>query len=262
MRMKKMRVWVLAARQFLTELSDVFYDVRSNYQRQIEELLAKKKQQQLIPKQQSKELSVFVSANSKLYGDIIDRVFEKFAASIKEKPTDVMIIGKLGKSLYEQAGLSHQYLYFEVPDSEVKVEDLKPIIFNLLKYNKINVYYGEFENVITQNPTVANITGDDPFKLVGGKQRDKKETNIKYLFEPSLEKILDFFQTQVFSSLFKQTMHEAHLAHFASRIRAMEEAINNIDGARVKLNSERKRLQRTIENRKVLERIAGLSLWS
>ncbi len=264
MRMKEMKIWVLAARQFLDALSEVFYDVRSSYNKQITAVLAKKKKQRdLVRSQEAKELTVLISASSKLYGDIVDKVFRNFLASLNKADTDILIIGKLGKRLFDEVNLKRKYLYFEIPESEVTVDDLKPIIFNLVKYNKINVYYGRYDSVITQHAEVSNITGDEPFKLApDSSSKSANQSNVRFIFEPNLEKILEFFQTQVFSALFKQTVHEAHLAHLASRVKAMEEAINNIEATRIKLDMEKRRMVRTLENRKILERISGISLWS
>jgi len=82
-----------------------------------------------------------------------------------------------------------------------------------------------------------------------------------FIFEPSLEKLLNFFETQVFSSLFKQTVTEAELARLASRIKAMEQAIVFITTRMENLSSAQRRAKRNLENRKQLERVAGISLW-
>jgi F-type H+-transporting ATPase subunit gamma len=160
--------------------------------------------------------------------------------------------------MYEQQSEKPPYMYFEIPEANVTIEDLKPVVFNLLNYEKVNVYFGKFENILNQNPTVMNVTGDQTM--------DDKPSSEDYpddfLFEPSLDKILNFFEVQIFTTLFKQTIYESQLSQFASRITAMETALQNIEENSTKLNADSRRFRRLEYNRKQLGAIAGISLWT
>lgn len=273
MKMRKVRTSVLKTRQFLELLSQVFYDVKNSYQHQIEALVKSKNTKELAKlstfHKNGKNVSVFLSANNKLYGEVIFKVFDMFERYIEKNTTDLVIIGKLGKELYEQAGLEKPYIYYDIPDADVTVDDLKPVIVNLLNYEKINVFYGKFENIITQNAAVTNVTGDSSFSIdnTHDSARDNFTQEVpgyadrKFLFEPSLDVILNFFQTQIFGSLFKQTVYEAQLARFASRITAMEEALKNIDTRTQSLFRQEKKMKRLKEHKKMIETLSGISLW-
>lgn len=262
MKMQKIRHSVVNTRQFMEKLAEVFGDVRTSYAQQIQRLIKKKKIKDISQfttfAKNGKTVSVLLSANTKLYGDIISRTYRLFEEAIAKEKTDIIIIGRLGKELFDRTHSGRDYDYFEVPDMDFTVEDLKPVIAKIANYEKVMVYYGKFENIMTQNPVSMNITGTQNLEnLVKEGEGDK----LRFLFEPQLEKILGFFETQLFSSFFKQTAYEGQLARFASRITAMEEALQNIDGRIGNLNREERRLRRYLENRKQLGTVAGFALW-
>lgn len=267
--MQKIRDSVLKTRVFLDKLSEVYYDVKKQYDKYVSELIQQKKGEDIslltgLPKN-GKNIAVYISANNKMYGDIIIKVFREFADFINKEDCDVMIIGRVGRELYTSYHLKKTYLYLEVPEENVTLEDLKRIAYHLVNYKKINVFYGKFENIINQIPMNSNISGDKPFEenlQANPKFQDLQNRDDMFLFEPSAEKIMQFFETQVFTSLLKQTISESNLARYASRIKAMEEAQINIESRIKRLYIERRKIKRGINNRKQQEKISGISFWN
>ncbi len=253
LKMQKVRGSVLTTREFLDGLSSVFVDVKRNYGSKIQKLIDKKKYSPdttfSTRNHNGKVLSVFLSANSKFYGDIVRRIFDVFIADIQKKNSDVLIIGKMGKELMEGSKFKKNYFYLDLPDGQVEMDDLQPIVDTLVQYEKVDVYYGRFSNMVNQLPTMSNVSGQDIL--------DTKDTSpekvVQYAFEPSMEEILDFFENQVFVSLFKQTVNEAELARLASRIRAMEEALGNIEKLEPQIRRESRIYKRSLQNKKQLE---------
>lgn len=254
-KMQKIRASVLSTRSFADKLSGVFYDVKISYKREMEKMRKKKKEEIPVKK---KLVSVLISANAKLYGSIVTAVYDKFISEIKNVDTDIMIVGRIGKELYESQPEKKIYNYFEIPDGSITLDDLKPIIYHLSSFQSIKVYYGRFESIINQVPTVTNVSGEAEPNIHAPKGGPEVAS---YFFEPSLEKILQFFTTQIFSTFFQQTVHESHLSRLASRIKAMEEALQNVDGKMDSLNMAKRRIFRLMENNKQLERLSGINLW-
>jgi ATP synthase F1 gamma subunit len=258
LKMQKVRGSVLATREFLDGLGGIFVDVKKNYGQKIERMIDRKK---MAPhatfstrSHNGKTLIVFLSANSKFYGDIVRRVFEVFLADVKKKDADILIIGKSGKEMMDQSGFKKEYNYLELGDTQVGLEDLRPIIEKLVEYEKVDVYYGRFSNMVNQLPTIANVSGQGILESQAEvKVEEVKETVTPYAFEPSVEKILDFFESQVFISLFKQTVNESELARLASRIRAMEEALGNIERLEPKIKREGRIMNKAMQNKKQIE---------
>ncbi len=276
MKMQEIRDSVVKTREFLNTLSEVFHDVKVSYKQQIEEFLAKKNKRgvsrlisHLMGKdtlhkfsyKNNKTVSVFLSANMKLNGDITVRVFRDFVTKAQKDGSDVVIVGKVGKALYEQSPSKKSYKYFELPEVGIRLEDLKLLVSELIPYDKIDVSYGKFESIVVQNPVVSNISGDEPFQQESPEVKNAEPTH-HFLFEPTLEEILKFFETQVFSTLFKQSVHESNLSRYGSRIKAMEEALGNIEKRKTSLYSQKRRLNHFVENNQQQERLSGIALWS
>ncbi len=152
-------------------------------------------------------------------------------------------------------------MYFEIPDNKVYPQDLKPIIFNMVKYKKVVVYHGRFQNIIMQKPAVSTIAGhlmsDPNYVPTQSKPKDHHE----YLFEPSLKEIVSFFETQFTTTLFYQSIHESELARNASRVKAMEESLDNIRTQEKRLRATQRLIHKREDNKKQLERMSSISLW-
>lgn len=256
-RMQKSRKSVLITREFLAKLLEIFFEVKRSYKREIE-LVMKQNKLKKIASTKKPEVCILISSNAKLYGEIVGKVYKKFFQEVQNHETDIMIIGRLGRDMFEDQQIGRPYTYFEIPDAEVRMEDLKAIIFHLIDYEKINVFYGKFESIAVQNAEVTNISGDEPLNAQPGLNHRERS----YLFEPDLKTIFDYFQKQTAGSLMKQTVHESQLARYASRIMAMEEAYDNINTRAKELYTNDKKTKKLIQNKKQLETLSGLVLWS
>ena len=190
-RMKRTRDYVLANRQFLSELNDVFEQVRVSFARQVNELAKKKgkpgAETMTFLAHNGKTVSVFLSANTGLYGDIVPAVFDLFVADVRQGRSEVTIVGKQGLSLFLSEEPERPYTYFDLPDNAVTSADLDEIVKHIVQYEEIRVYYGEFLNVIQQKPATLTISAEISLKEEGRKMKTF------YIFEPSLENILTFF---------------------------------------------------------------------
>ena len=264
--MQRIRDSVLKTRAFLIDISDVFVDLKASYTREVNDLIARRKKgdKTILPvlRKINKELMVYLSSNGKLYGPVTQKTFKLFNESLKKTVpdnTDIVIIGNAGKELYENARINRKFEYFEIPDSKVNIQHIKKLMQKFLQYEKVYVYYGKFGNLVTQSPISTSITGEDIFeteKLTPVPREDR------FIFEPTLEKIFHFFETQIMTNLFSQTLLENQLARDVSRVNAMEEALLNIEEESKKLNRISIRLKHALSNKKQLETISGLFLWS
>ncbi|HSW88845.1 MAG TPA: F0F1 ATP synthase subunit gamma [Candidatus Saccharimonadales bacterium] len=266
MKMRIARDSVLHTRNFLASLTDVFVNVKSSYTKKLlQENTESKKNAKTLQfathNTNGKEIYVFISATNKLYGDIVSKTFQLFKERLQTATgVDLAIVGKTGKELYDALPDKHPYLYFDLPDVIPSMEVLKPIITQLLQYEHVTVFYGRFVNVVKQEAIASSISGDEPIEQEAVQQANGSK-GFDFLFEPSIEELWQFFETQIFSSLFKQTIAEEELARLASRIKTMEQAIVFINTRINSLTTAEKMEKRQAENRKQLQRIAGISLW-
>ena len=196
MKMRKVRNSVLSTRNYLFHLSQIFFELKKaklNLKKQqtlanklkqkpATELKMTKPENKLASVKLAKTVSVLLSANTTLYGDLIERIFNLFMKNVTKDGSDIIIVGRVGKRLYDEQENKKDYTYFELPDVELKLENLKPVIFHLVKYQKIMVYYGKFESVVTQKETFSNISGDQPPAIKGGSNSTPGDETSHYPF--------------------------------------------------------------------------------
>jgi F0F1-type ATP synthase gamma subunit len=169
---------------------------------------------------------------------------------------DIVIVGHEGKKFYESTDVKRPFHYIELPDTNVTLEMLKPLIHFIIDYKKATIFYGKFTNIIQQEAAAGSLSGDLPESEV-----QKETAREDFLFEPTIEQVMEFFESQILSMLLNQTVSESKLARFASRIKAMEYAQNNIM-KRLTVLSHRQRQFKSMEtNKKQLQLFAGRSLW-
>lgn len=261
-RMQKIRDSVLKTRDFLADISDVFVDLKSSYNIELKDLMEKIKKGDhgLLPSLQKKDkaLLVYLSSNGGLYGAVTQKTYKLFMQELsktdKEK-TDIVVIGNAGRIMFDGSGANRPYEYFEIPDTSVSVAHIKSLMNKFLQYERVNVFYGKFGNVVKQSPIETSITGEDIFETETLAEVPRED---RFIFEPTLQKIFHFFETQIMANLFSQTLLENQLARHASRVNAMEEALGHIEDETKKLNMERGRLKHLMENKKQLETISGV----
>lgn len=261
-RMQNIKDSVLRTRDFLADLSDVFVDLKTSYTREVQELMNQRRQgsKLLIPSLQKngKTLNVYLSSNGRLYGSVTQKTFKLFIQDIKKpelKDADIVIIGSAGRDMFDASETGRKYEYFEIPDTTVDVSHIKALMKKFLQYEKVYVYYGKFGNVVKQSPIASSITGEDIFETETPLEVPRED---RFIFEPTLQKIFHFFETQIMANLFSQTLLENQLARHASRVNAMEEALIHIEEESKKLNQQRTRLKHLMQNKKQLETLSGV----
>jgi ATP synthase F1 gamma subunit len=265
-RMQKIKDSVLKTRDFLQDLSDVFVDLKSSYDRDVKDLLIKRKQgsKTILPllQKNGKTLMVYLSSNGRLYGSVTQKTYKLLIADLKKpegKAADLMIIGSAGKEMFENSGMGKPFTFYDLPDIGVDVDHIKELMTKFLQYEQVHVYYGKFDNVVNQSPIGTSITGENIFE---SEVKEVVAREDRFIFEPVLEKIFYFFETQIIANLFSQTLLENQLARHASRVNAMEEALIHIDEESKKLNLIKRLLKHQMQNKKQLETISGLIIWS
>ena len=264
-RMQKIKESVLKTRSFLMSISDVYVDLKASYNKEIKDLLERRKKgdKHILPilQKNGKSLLVYLSSNGKLYGSVTMKTFRLFMDDLRKHPdpnSDLLVIGSAGKEMLSGAEINKPFDYFEMPDAKVELDHIKQLMKKFLQYEKVSVYYGKFGNVVSQSAIATSITGEDIFETESFTPTPRED---RFIFEPTLEKILHFFETQIMSNLFSQTLLENQLARHASRVNAMEEALIHIEEESKSLHRQTTRMKHLVQNKKQLETIGGLALW-
>lgn len=253
LRMKQTRERVLRARDYITKLEEIFEEVRSSYFKQIKRLAKSKKKDGglTLLSHNGKSVAVFLSSNEPLYGSIITNTFRLFMDAVASDDVEITIVGRQGLSLFLSESLGRAYTYFDLPDYGAAQDFIEDIIKHIVQYDAINLFYGKYISVINQKPAKQTITAETVIT-------SHNEEPIVYYFEPNLEAVMVFFETELFASLFEQSVSESRLAKYASRLVAMDQAKESIRQRKIKLNILRLREQHIRTNRKQLNRLSTI----
>lgn len=251
LRMIEIRQTVLKIREFLDGLARVYHLAKRSFFAS----LGKKTERIAYISQKKGEVAVFLSANEFFYGTLILDIWQKIQEYLKERKTNLVVVGRMGKYLAERSGFGHTMFYFELDDEKPETGRIKGIIERLKNYEKIIVFHGKFETVLSQNAVMTDISG--------GKTSEEKIGEVKnYLFEPSPEAVLEFFETEIVSALFNQTILEHRLARYATRMMAMYQATENAKKIKKEVEKNKIKLEQQILDKKQIEIYTGFKLWS
>jgi ATP synthase F1 gamma subunit len=256
-RMMKTRDSVLRNRNFLEAINDIFKEVRNSYKEEVVKLARKRNlksgEKITFLSHNGKTVAVLLSSNSGLYGEIVQKTFDLFLRAVQEEDVEATIVGRLGLSLFQEAAPNRPYTFFDFPDSGVNKEDLAALMKHVVQYEEIRVYYGKFQTVISQVPTMYNISAE--VSLYNEEEETKKTP---YLFEPSLEAILMFFEEEIFGSIFEQSLRESELAKHASRMLAMDQAGERITKRYKRAKIIALKISHQTENKKQLNALTSI----
>ena len=240
-RMMKVRNTVLKNREYVFSITQIFFDALGSFLKRASTVSLN-----------GKMVFVLVSSNTGFYGDVIMKTFKKFLKDLKITDAEVTIIGKVGKKIFTENFPKRPYTFFELPDFGTDKNKLLAIINHLVQYDEVRVYYSAYDTVLNQIPTMSNLTAGTT--LIEKTKKSKDE----YIFEPTVEEILMFFEKEVFGSFFDQTIRESQLSKLSGRIMAMDRASLSINNRLKSINFEYLKTKHRDMNKKQLSLLQSL----
>lgn len=243
-RLEQVRAGIVRSRQFVGEIASVLHVVRVTAEEQ--GLSAKRKKKV--------SASLVITSNKRFYyGNLDSRVVDFYIAHTAYTGfVDRFVVGSVGADVLrgKQYPFPYQSILFDrdLPSTS----ELTALADQLNDYQKVFVYYPRFMTVLSQQPSFVDMTGlvsGTPSTSVGEKY---------YIFEPEIEKILDFFEQQVMAVLLEQAFLEAELSRIGSQLVAMDNASINAGNIIREQNILLAAARRSQASMRVLEMVAGM----
>jgi len=254
LRMNKIRQEVLGNRELTEELSRIYTLAKKAYTVQFKDKKLIKARESFI-KSKKQRVAVFLSCNERFHGTLILDIWKDLSNFLTENKADLAVVGRIGKYLAERGRFGHRMFYFELDDDEPEKERIKGIIEFIKNYREAIIFHGRFQTILFQKVVQSNVSG--------GNIQERELGEIKnYLFEPSPEAVLDFFETELISAFFNQTVLEHRLSRYATRMIAMYQATGSAKERRRELEAKQKKLTRQLLNKEQIEMFSGLQLWT
>ncbi len=205
-----------------------------------------------------KNLFVAYTTNSHFYGSVNYDIMTKFIKETDSK-SSCLIIGETGKQIWTAQPKKRKEVKFLMFDDEMPNDiETNNFLNEINEYNHVYVYYPGFTTVFHQDVEVLDITYK-PSKetLIKNKFKDLP----KYLFEPDLSEMVDFFNIQVRHVLFDRLLLETQISRVAARLVKMDTADQS---ARKLIKTEMRNLSRirtSFSSRRMLETVVGYIQW-
>lgn len=246
-KLKRIRTDIEQTRIFFIEISKVFSQVK---------VIAGKRG--VLPETKTLPTAeVILTSNSRFYGALENDLIRFFISSPHQESSHRFFIGKTAQDFFQQRGTGQQDKFVKFKTDLPSFEELKSFTSQLTPYKKILVYYPRFQSVLIQKASLVDITQTPQ----SAKNIQDSIENISFIFEPEIDKILKFFDSQITGVLIQQVFLEAELARTAARLISMDEAQQKADEALAEERTELKLAERTLENSRLLETISSLFGW-
>jgi ATP synthase F1 gamma subunit len=279
---------VLSARAFLEEAQKVYTEARDIFIAQHQLDPASYHEQLRITKDNGKQLVLIVAPNTKLYGALPEQLLSQAVAGIRAKQRcDVLVLGKVGAEYFARLRPPIPFESLAVDDEDWTVEQVQAILVKVAAYHKVTAYYNHFRTVLTADVLESDLTLTTPEVRQEPKDPKPQESttpvassaakrnplqkwveHVRHLadtpdalFEPSLEEVLNFFETTILKTLLHQKVRESLLSRYAARMVAMDVATENAKTATKGLRQDLSRAKRRRANAKMLDNYSGMSIW-
>ncbi|OGE37326.1 hypothetical protein A3D79_00080 [Candidatus Daviesbacteria bacterium RIFCSPHIGHO2_02_FULL_39_8] len=243
-KLTRIRSQVERNRLFFAEIAQIFKIVK-NYG-------AKKGFTLNKPKQ---TVSLLLTSNERFYGGIDAEVIRYFIEVTAKYPTDRVVLGITGKEYLNTMNYFHQFqnLTFKADlPNDLEFNQVGQIIKD---YKQVIVFYPQITTILIQKPRAYDITQSSFGELTPNSQ-----LSLDYvIFEPELEKIIEFFDTQIMILILQQVFFESELARTASRLMSMDQAqiaANKFIDTQLKL---RIRIKRDQTNKQILQNFSSMA---
>lgn len=250
LKIKKIRAEVERNRVFFREISKVYSLIKK--------LAAKRK---IIITKPKKTASIALTSNHRFYGQINSDLLEFFAALTAKLDTDRIILGKMGIDALKAQSAGKNFREVILKEDQPSADELKMLVNNLKDYNQVLVFYSSMKSLLVQQPIVTDITASSGTDLRNNptlKPGLDNSEDLKFIFEPDLPKILEFFDNQIITLLLEATFLESELSRTASRFISMDSA----ESAANKFIDEHRVLKvyakRNMDNNTILENFASM----
>ncbi len=248
--------------KFTQELAELFHLVREeSLKRKL--INAKYYQDRFEKFKQSGIVLILVTSNYRFYGGLENPLISYFINQVKlfaanpNIPARLIVVGHTGNSYLQAINFSIPYQKLSFKNDVPTEQEISPLINQLQSFQSVLVFYSRFTSMVSQIPAIFDVT-QTPSQPKD--QLISKRSSI-HLFEPEIDKILEFFSSQIIKILFEQTFLESELSRTAYRLISMDQAQDN---AKEYIKKQKRKLsleKRSINNLRLLETIYSFGKW-
>lgn len=247
-KIKKIRADVLRNRVFFQEISQVYALIKQ---------LALQKKISIV--KQKRMVSIVLTSNYRFYGSINSDLLEFFANSTRKLTSDHIYLGKAAIEYFRAQPISANYREVFLKDDQPDANELLALANLLSGYNQVLVFYSTMKSLLVQVPTALDITASSLLPETTKTNEKNNKAITRFIFEPELPKILQFFDSQIITLLLEGTFLESELSRTASRFISMDEAETEANKLIKQYQTSKAYAKRNMDNNTILENFAAMA---
>ena len=248
-KLQKIRSGIERNRIFFQEITSVF--------RMVKVAADQRGREQAVPAARKKKaVSILLTSNQRFYGDLEYHLTQFFTEHTSTFNTDRIVIGSTAKDFFRAMAQPPPHQLYLFSSDIPPLEELRKLVDTLTDYEQIFVYYCRMQSVLVQTPSVVDLLQKPPEHYLMS-----KEHSFHSIFEPDIDEMLQFFNTQITMLLLEQIFLESELARTAARLTAMNQAELNADDMIKKQRRLLASAKRSLDSARLLDTIAGMSNW-
>ena len=251
-KLHKARKKITQSRPYHYKLQEIFVALCKNSPESLESFMRQ-------PKKNEKTAVLLLTSDKGLCGAFNSGLCKKLATTIKNKQTDLFIIGKKGKDFFAQhKNFSIIEGYYKKKEPELKNE-VKKLGQTLIKkyltkeYGEIYITFNYFVSSVNQEPKIKKFL---PLDLASETNKENEQPT-QALFEPSLKKISSQLLPSYLENLCYLYLLDSFAGEHASRMRVMDSATNNARDLITKLQMQYNRARQANITTELTEIISG-----
>ena len=241
-KMKRIRAASERNRIFLKEISSIYTFVRN--------LALKKGLAMAKPKAR---ISLVLTSNYRFYGQVNSDLLQFFISSIAKMQTDIVVIGKVGQEFFHTSKQFKSIPSIILKTDQPDALELKGLVDIIKDYNQVLVFHSSLKTILMQQPTVSQISA-----AAQNFTKNEKE-KFKFIFEPELPKVVNFFDSQILTLLLEGTFLESEVSRTASRFVSMDQAEIEANKFIKEYGKLRSYAKRNLDNNTILENFASMA---
>lgn len=238
------------------ERNTLFFQEIAGVYTEIKKFAAGKKIKIVKPK---KTVSIVLSSNYRFYGNINSDLLDFFARSTQKMDTDAVMVNKAAINYFRATKKRADYQEILLKGDQPDALELTSLVNMLKDYNQVLVFYSSLKSLLVQLPKVVDITASSQSHLEGVKTHLRgDQPEFRFIFEPQLPKILQFFDSQMITLLLEATFLESELARTASRFISMDQAETEANKLIKQYRQLKAYAKSNLDNNKILENYASM----
>lgn len=244
LRFRATRDQILHNKVFYTEVNKVYATLKqvANHRK----LLAAR----ALPKNQ-RAISVLITSNYQFYGGLDYELTTYFSKMVQTYQTDKLVIGSTGKdyfsTLYPDRDFETVILQSDLPTSQ----EIDWLVKKVQPYQKILIFHAKFSSILHQAVDIADLSEPQA-------EKQMLVSDIDFIVEPELNKMLQFFETQVLGASLKSYFLQSNLSHTAARMIRMDQADEKAEKEISRQTQDVTRLRKKLQNLHILETFPSL----